>query len=191
MTFNINRLYAGIFKIWRKKRFNVFLNKISPTSAMSLLDVGGYPSSWTQYKPVVGCLDILNIHPVKLNEIDCLHYNIQTIIGDGCNLDFPNNSYDIVFSNSVIEHVGSYENQKAFANEIRRVGKRLWIQTPAYECFIEPHYLAPFIHWLPKKWQKKLVRNFTIRGLLDQPTSEEVDKMVETTHLLGSAKIRL
>jgi hypothetical protein len=107
------------------------------------------------------------------------------MIGDGCNLDFPNNSYDIVFSNSVIEHVGSYENQKAFASEVRRAGKSLWIQTPAYECLIEPHYLAPFIHWLPKKWQKKLVRHFTIRGLLDQPTSVEVDNMVETTRLLS------
>jgi hypothetical protein len=185
MKLNINQLYAKIFKVWRKKRFAVFLKKISPTRAMSLLDVGGYPSSWTQYKPVVGCLDILNIHPVILKEIDCLHYNIQAIIGDGCNLVFPNNSYDIVFSNSVIEHVGSYENQKAFASEVRRVGKSLWIQTPAYECFIEPHYLAPFIHWLPKKWQKKLIRNFTIRGLLDQPTSAEVDNMVETTRLLS------
>jgi hypothetical protein len=45
--------------------------------------------------------------------------------------------------------------------------------------------LAPFIHWLPKKWQKKLIRNFTIRGLLDHPTSVEVDNMVETTRLLS------
>ena len=185
MKLNINRLYAGIFKIWRKKRFNIFLNKISPTRAMSLLDVGGYPSSWTQYKPVVGCLDILNIHPIELAKADCSHYNMRAMIGDGCNLVFPNNSYDIVFSNSVIEHVGSYENQKAFASEVRRVGKSLWIQTPAYECLIEPHYLAPFIHWLPKRWQKKLVRKFTIRGLIDQPTSAEVDNMVETTRLLS------
>ena len=152
---------------------------------MSLLDVGGYPSNWTQYKPVVKCLDILNIHPIELAKTDCSHYNMRAIIGDGCRLDLPNNAYDIVFSNSVIEHVGSYENQKAFASEVGRVGKSLWIQTPAYECFIEPHYLAPFIHWLPKKWQKKLIRNFTIRGLLDQPTSVEVDNMVETTRLLS------
>jgi hypothetical protein len=51
--------------------------------------------------------------------------------------------YDIAFSNSVIEHVGDWERQAAFASEIRRVGKNLWIQTPAKECPIEPHYLAP------------------------------------------------
>jgi len=100
-------------------------------------------------------------------------------------LDFPNHSYDILFSNSVIEHVGSHENQKAFACEARRVGKKLWIQTPAYECPIEPHYLAPFIHWLPKKWQKKLIRKFTIRGILDRPTNLEIDIMVESTRLLS------
>jgi hypothetical protein len=185
MNFNINELYAKIFKVWRRKRFNIFLNKISPTTEMSLLDVGGYPGNWTQYKPVVKCLDILNIHPIELAKADCSHYNMRAMIGDGCKLDLPNNAYDIVFSNSVIEHVGSYENQKAFASEVRRAGKSLWIQTPAYECLIEPHYLAPFIHWLPKKWQKKLIRNFTIRGLLDQPTSVEVDNMVETTRLIS------
>jgi hypothetical protein len=185
MNFNINQLYAKIFKVWRRKRFAVFLNKISPTAEMSLLDVGGYPGNWTQYKPVVKCLDILNIHPIELARADCSHYNMRAMIGDGCKLDLPNNAYDIVFSNSVIEHVGSYKNQKAFASEARRVGKKLWIQTPAYECFIEPHYLAPFIHWLPKRWQKKLVRNFTIRGLLDQLTIPEVDNMVETTRLLS------
>ena len=152
---------------------------------MSLLDVGGCPSSWTQYKPIVKSLDILNIHPIKLAKADCSRYNMRAIIGDGCKLDLPNNAYEIVFSNSVIEHVGSYENQKAFASEARRVGKKLWIQTPAYECFIEPHYLAPFIHWLPTKWQKKLIRNFTVRGFLDRPTSVEVDNMVETTRLLS------
>jgi hypothetical protein len=185
MILNINQLYAKIFKVWRRKRFAVFLNKISPTTEMSLLDIGGYPDSWTQYKPIVKSLDILNIHPIELAKGDCSNYNMRAIIGDGCKLYLPNNAYDIVFSNSVIEHVGSYENQKAFASEARRVGKKLWIQTPAYECFIEPHYLVPFIHWLPKKWQKKLVRHFTIRGLLDQPTSVEVDNMVETTCLLS------
>lgn len=190
MKININQIYAIIFRYWRQKRFAVFLNKILPTPEMSLLDVGGYPDNWTQYKPVVKCLDILNLHPIELTKADRSHYNIRTIIGDGCKLDFPNNSYDIVFSNSVIEHVGSYENQKAFAGEVRRVGRSLWIQTPAYECFIEPHYLAPFIHWLPKRWQKKLVRKFTIRGLIDQPTSAEVDNMVESTRLLSFEEVK-
>ena len=67
------------------------------------------------------------------------------MVGDGCALKFPDKSYDIAFSNSVIEHVGSWERQQAFAKDIRRVGKAIWVQTPARECLIEPHYLAPFL----------------------------------------------
>ncbi len=84
----------------------------------------------------------------------------------------------------MIEHVGSWENQKAFASEIRRVGKKLWVQTPARECPIEPHYLTPFIHWLSPSIQKRLLRYFTPWGLISKPTIQEIEKMVDTTRLL-------
>ena len=52
------------------------------------------------------------------------------IQGDATRLPFADGSYEIVYSNSVIEHLGTWENQQAFAREARRVGRRLWIQTP-------------------------------------------------------------
>ncbi|WP_255695553.1 methyltransferase domain-containing protein [Rhodohalobacter sp. 614A] len=55
----------------------------------------------------------------------------QYVQGDALDMHmFEDKSFDVVFSNSVIEHVGSFENQRRFADEVRRVGKAYWVQTP-------------------------------------------------------------
>jgi len=78
--------------------------------------------------------------------------------------EFHEGQFDLVFSNSVIEHVGNKTNRKAFANEIRRLSKSYWIQAP-YKYFpIEAHCGMPFWWFYPKKvrlfflerWRKKL-----------------------------------
>lgn len=71
-----------------------------------------------------------------------------------------------------------------------RVGKTLWIQTPSKRFFIEPHYLAPFIHYLPKAIQKKLIRHFTVWGVLAKPSKEYIEKTVEQTRLLTFKELR-
>lgn len=107
------------------------------------------------------------------------------VVGNGCELEYADESYDIVFSNSVIEHLGTWENQIRFANEARRVGGKLWIQTPAREFFIEPHFIAPFIHWMPKSARKRLLRYFTVWGWLSKPTPEQVDSAIAEIRLLS------
>ena len=68
----------------------------------------------------------LNLRKKKNSEIE----NLISVKGDGRKLEFDNNEFDIVFSNSVIEHVGDFQDQKLFSKEILRVGKKIWIQTP-------------------------------------------------------------
>ena len=43
------------------------------------------------------------------------------------------------------------ENQVKMANEIMRVGKKYFVQTPNKYFFIEPHYLLPFFNFCPDK----------------------------------------
>ncbi len=75
--------------------------------------------------------------------------NVRQCKGDGCALPFADRSFDVAFSNSVIEHVGGFDKQAAFAREVRRVGRKVWLQTPARECPFEPHLLAIGLHWIP------------------------------------------
>ena len=190
MSFNVHTIYRQIFKLWRKRRFELFLRLLRPSSSDILLDVGGYPESWTAYPQPVKRIDTLNIHEVSWPPENAPNHNIKTLVGDGCSLTMTAQSYDIVFSNSVIEHVGSPECHQQFASEVRRVAKALWVQTPAYECPIEPHYLAPFIHYLPCSLQKRIVRWCTLWGWIERPTQEQIDFMVETTHLLRKSEMQ-
>jgi hypothetical protein len=64
------------------------------------------------------------------------------------------------------------------------------VQTPAYECPIEPHYLTPFVHYLPRTWQKKILRWGTVYGWLTRPNSETVNEVVDTTRLLRKGEMQ-
>jgi hypothetical protein len=189
MPFSIHTIYRYIFKLWRSKRHDLFLSMIKPQSTDKLLDIGGLPRYWIGLTQTVDQVDCLNIHSVKWEPENFPNHNIRTLVGDGCELDMTDNSYDIAFSNSVIEHVGSWERQKEFAAEISRVAHRMWIQTPAYECPIEPHFLAPFVHWLPVSIRKFAVR-FSLWGLIQHPTVEQVNHLVETTQLLTYRQVK-
>jgi len=68
------------------------------------------------------------------------------------------------------------------------VGKSYWIQTPAKEFILEPHYVTPFIHWFPKHMQKRLLRNFSLYGWLERPTEACVDKVLAELRLLNYAE---
>ena len=187
---SIHTVYRQIFKIWRKRRFALFIRLMSPRASDTLLDVGGYPAFWTSHAQPVKRIDTLNLHEVRWNNQHAPNHAIRTVVGDGCVLSFLTKSYDIGFSNSVIEHVGSWEQQQQFASEIRRVARNLWIQTPAFECPIEPHYLTPLVHYLPRTVQKKIVRWCTLWGWLERPSPAKIESVVETTRLLRKSEMR-
>jgi hypothetical protein len=89
---------------------------------------------------------MVNLYPQKV-----AHPQITARTGNACDLaDIPDLAYDVVFSNSVIEHLGSLENQQRMASEARRVGRRYYIPTPSRTFPLEPHYLFPLAQFLPR-----------------------------------------
>ena len=133
----------------RLKRMQQFLRIMELSNDDTILDIGGYPELWRQcgYK---GQIVFLNLEDPEIYYTSrVIPLNCRYVQGDGCCLDFPDKSIDIVFSNSVIEHVGKWENQRAFAHEASRVGKRYWIQTPHKNFPIESHFNFPLFQFLP------------------------------------------
>jgi SAM-dependent methyltransferase len=63
-------------------------------------------------------------------------------------LPFADGAFDLVYSNSVVEHLPPARRAR-FAAEIARVGRGWWVQTPAFSFPLEPHALLPAAHWLP------------------------------------------
>jgi ubiquinone/menaquinone biosynthesis C-methylase UbiE len=160
---------------------------MKPTAETTILDVGGGPETWENTE-IDSKITTLNIHPIPLDSTrtEC---RIETVVGDGCDLEYEDGAFDIVFSNSVIEHVGTVDRQKAFADEVRRVGRALWIQTPAPSFFIEPHLLTPFIHFFPRSVQKRVVRHFSVWGVLTKPTAQEVEDFLGEIRLLSKREM--
>jgi methyltransferase family protein len=102
----------------------------------------------------------------------------------------PDNSFDLVFSNSLVEHLGDFKSQKLFADEVRRLAPRYFVQTPDRLCPVEPHFVTPFIHWLPRDVQRRLIRNFTFWGLRARPSQSYCDHLSEEIALLSKREMR-
>jgi len=71
-------------------------------------------------------------------------------------LPFDDGSFDLVFSNAVIEHAGSREQQRAFLDELLRVGKRAFVTTPNRRHPIEFHTVTPLLHYLPPRMYRQI-----------------------------------
>ena len=183
----IHHLYNKLLLPFRQKRMMRFMRTFTFSAETKILDIGGTPYNWH----LVNCpaqITLLNLNiPNPLPELPA---NITCVHGDGMKLHFSDNSFDIVFSNSVIEHLFSFKNQEKFSSEIRRVGKQIWVQTPARTFFFEPHFLTPFFHYLPKKLQTKLARNFTVWGWITRPTDDYVKNMVQEINLLAFSEFQ-
>jgi Methyltransferase domain len=186
----IVRFYRWLWRFWKERRFQRFIDAIAPTPLSGLLDIGGYPVDWFSRGAWIGRVDVLNLEQAHLENVPPEAPEIRALAGDARNLPFPDKHYDIAFSNSVIEHVGTLADQQAFANEARRVGRKLWIQTPAKGCPIEPHYLGLFVHWFPSSWHVPLARWTSFRGLTGAAGIEELRAIASTTRLLTKKEMK-
>lgn len=89
-------------------------------------------------------------------------------------------AFDLAFSNSAIEHVGTLERQRQFASEMMRLGRRLYCQTPNRWFPVETHYLALLVHWLPSRFFGHWMHRYlTLQGWAGRPTPEESRKIRE------------
>lgn len=140
---------------FRKKRLkqfeDLFFKNFDPTKVISILDVGGTDYFWKDSKLLSHSkvkITLLNLHEEKTT-----HPCLEAKIGDATHLkEYKDQHFDLVFSNSVIEHLYTFENQQKMADEIRRVGKKYFVQTPNKYFPVEAHYALPFGQYLPKKF---------------------------------------
>lgn len=145
-------------RYFRQKRFRNFNAEYG--KCHSILDVGGEPEMWS----IIGRSSGIVLINIRCPEDRGPFTFVQ---GSGCQMPFADKSFDLAFSNSAIEHVGSEENQTKFASEMMRVGRKIFCQTPCRLFPIDPHLGAFFLHWLPGSWLKPgFLRYFTLNGLI-------------------------
>jgi Methyltransferase domain len=181
---NLHEFYRPILTHFRTRRMAEFSRLFAVDKRTRIVDVGGYEFNWTLIKQVPAVLMI------NLEDEEWQRGRFRKQRGDGRALELEDDSFDIAFSNSVIEHVGEWADQVAFAREIRRVAPSYYVQTPNRHFFFEPHLLAPFVHFLPRPVLRRIVRYGTGWGLITRPTQEQVDKFLRGIRLLTRAEMK-
>lgn len=194
----LRRRLSGYFRNKRAALLRNFIAQIAEgKDRVRILDVGGRPQYWKQ----IGLqflsehrvtVTILNLYPTELEGVEGNERGVfETVVGDACAMTFPDGYFDIVHSNSVIEHVETWQNMKAFARETRRVGKTYYVQTPNFWFPIDPHYYAlPLFHWLPRPVRARLLGKLPLAMM---GRAQDVDKEFETVdaaRLLDSRQMR-
>jgi hypothetical protein len=181
---NMHRFYAPFQKYFRTRRMRQFEAMFEPASATRIIDVGGYELNWTLIDAAPQVL------LVNLEDEDRRHGRFHKVRGDGRKLPYDDNSFDIAYSNSVIEHVGDADDQDAFAAEIRRVAPRYYVQTPNRWFVIEPHLIAAGIHLLPRPLMRRLVRWFSVWGWVEKPDQATIDQVLAAIRLLDRKRMQ-
>ena len=168
----------------RRRRFELFLSLLRRLKGhVEILDIGGTQQFWDLMlgdEQLDIRVTLLNIghQPVSLPRF-------ESVVGDARSMSrFAANSFDVVFSNSVIEHLGDYENQRLMAEEVRRVGRRYFVQTPNKRFPIEPHFLVPWFQYLPVGVRAWLLSRFDVGWYRRIPDRSAARAEVESIQLL-------
>jgi 2-polyprenyl-3-methyl-5-hydroxy-6-metoxy-1,4-benzoquinol methylase len=168
------RAWAGgseTVRQWRQRRYELFVSLCKVEPEEQILDVGagagGALERFNSANPIVA----VDLTPETGRWLDQANVTVQ--VADGTALPYADSEFPIVFSNSVIEHVPR-ELRPAFAAEIRRVGRRYFVQTPNRYFPIEPHYQVPLFQFLPKRTQRWLNHHFTL-GWHEKGQWEDID----------------
>lgn len=165
----------------RKARFSLFLSLLASVKGhVNILDIGGTQAFWTLMTD--GQLGDVSVTLLNIEHQAVVSDKFVSAVGDARNMPrFGTKSFDVVFSNSVIEHVGTYEDQRRMANEVMRVGKRYFVQTPNKRFPLEPHFLFPWFQYLPSEVRAQMVHRFDVgwyKRIADlQAARDEVDSV--------------
>ncbi len=183
---------SSVNQRFREKRFKFFislLNRVKSGGTIKILDIGGTEIYWERMNYVNNAN--IQVTLLNLEEIPTRKSNFISIKGDACNLSaFKDNEFDIVFSNSVIEHLFTNENQEKMAKEAMRVGKYYYIQTPNRYFPVEPHWLFPFFQFLPFKLRVFLTRKLSLGHYEKAASKDEAIQRVNEVKLLSEKEMK-
>ncbi|MBT3915524.1 MAG: methyltransferase domain-containing protein [Rhodospirillaceae bacterium] len=181
---DFNKVYLIFQNYFRPKRMRQFVELFNLKDSDSILDVGGGILNWNY----ISIRPKITIGNINIEDRDEERFSFRNI--DGTNLPYKDDSFDIAFSNSVIEHVGDWDKQEQFAVEIQRVAKNYYVQTPNKWFPIEPHFVSPLIHLLPRNIFRKLLPFLSLWYWVNRPSKQHVDKIFSQTKLLSESQMR-
>jgi hypothetical protein len=168
----------------RQQRNEEFKRRFPDLPDMRVLDLGGTASSWCVAGLRAQHLTIVNIDPFE----QAAEPWMEVIRGDACDGGFG--KFDLVFSNSVLEHVGGHARREQFANVVRESAPAYWVQTPYRYFPIEPHWLFPGFQFLPFRARVEVTRHWNVGHNPALKDVGEAAALVASTELLSATEMR-
>jgi hypothetical protein len=171
---------------FRTRRWRLLNNEFPDLSQMSVLDLGGTLDSWRlcPTRPA---------HLTLLNAFDQPSGDAEIIVGDACDppASLRDRRFDLVLSNSVVEHVGGHWRRLRFAETVNALGDHHWIQTPYRYFPIEPHFLCPGLQYIPLRLASLIAVHWPVgnyAGRLD--SAERAEHCLQVIELIGITEMR-
>jgi Methyltransferase domain len=156
----------------RFRRWEWFQATFPGIESMSVIDLGGRVDAWLRAPVRPASVHVVNLEPSP-EEIPAW---IRTDQADACSLPsrISDSSYDLVFSNSVIEHLGGHAQRMRFADAVHKLASRHWVQTPYRYFPIEPHWLFPGFQFLPLAVRAEVSQRWPLAHTRSQSKGEGI-----------------
>jgi hypothetical protein len=171
----------------RLRRWELVREHFPGLAEMKVLDLGGTMDWWVRAPVLPQHVTIVNLEIDEGSEAPWL----TTIVGDACHADslLDGQSFDLVFSNSLIEHVGGHKARSALAHVIQSLAPRYFVQTPYRYFPVEPHWLFPGMQFLPVPARRYIAPRWPLGHTRGWP-HEQAFTQVMYTELIGAAEMR-
>jgi Methyltransferase domain len=175
----------------RKKRMDFFLEFCDKLGKpLRILDLGGSDYHWRN--SVFRNNKDYHITVINTENQNTKDFtNICFIKKDVRDLEFfDDKEYDIVYSNSLLEHLNNFEEQKKMGDEVKRIGKHYFIQTPNYYFPVEPHFLFPFFQFLSDDAKTWLVSKYKLGWFMKQDDKVKARELATSVRLLKKNELK-
>ncbi len=179
------------FRAGRFRRLQALIDDIiAREGRCRIVDIGGTRYYWDIAEDFVASRPV-EITLVNKAPSDRADGKFTVVDGDATDLSqFGNQAFDLVHSNSVIEHVGDWAAMKKMASEVARLAPAYYVQAPNFWFPIEPHFRCAFFHWLPEQIRYRLVMTFALGFSERKETADDAMARVQSARLLDGGQMR-
>lgn len=155
-----------------------------------IADIGGTEYYWEIGRDFIAQSNV-EIHLLNLEEVLVEKPQFRSAAADARDLgQFDDNSFDLVHSNSVIEHLGGWDGAASMAEQVRRLAPAYFVQTPNFWFPIEPHFRVPMFQFLPEQIRYRLLLNFALGFGGKRATVDAAMRGVQSAALLDARQMQ-
>lgn len=175
----------------RARRWEVFRRSFPGIESLSVLDLGGTTEAWSRAPVTPARVVVLNLTEPGASTDP----SVTPVAGDACDARSVlqaagiDDQFDVVFSNSLIEHVGGHARRLAVAEQVAELAPYHWVQTPNRHFPVEPHWLFPGMQFLPVRVRTRVAETWPLSHT--PPSSfDDARDTVLWTELISVSELR-